>query len=638
MNQADQQLWKSWQGAGDDHAFETLVRPHVRFATDVARRMGCRPDEADDVVQESLAKLARERGEKPVRIGLRAWLARSVRLQALMLHRSSRRRRLREQTYAERRDVTEHPRRGTDDVEAALQQLTEAQREAVVLRYLHDLEYREVALVLGISENACRLRVHKAVSELRRRLGREPGTAVAALPILGGHQGPDALTAAALASTSTKVGSATFLGVLAMNKIFALSLTLVLVLGVAYVFVWKDDPDGRDVDQQPPVEEASLYEEREAAGEPALEPTPRPERPGPAGEEPTAKPEAPAPAATHAALIAKILAAGGKVALLSDGVGDYRRARWIEKPERLVEGVLVGIDIPTTAVAVLLEDGDVLAGVKVLRIQSDWRSRSSMTDDQFERLLGKVDLRELDVSRTRITNDGLAPVARQRNLRSLEIGNLGITNDGLRHVAGLMDLEELDFRDNKISNDGLVHLAGLTNLREIEFGETLITDAGFVHLKSLQLEKIVMRESREIAGKGVKHLDLTRLEEFDADEAGGVDDSVMEGLKDAPRLKKIVVKETRVSDKGLAHIADVRSLESLDLNDTKITSAGIANLVGLPALTRLNLAETAIDDDAIPHLSRMSQLKRLELRETRITKEGVARLREALPNCHVRDD
>ena len=79
-------------------------------------------------------------------------------------------------------------------------------------------------------------------------------------------------------------------------------------------------------------------------------------------------------------------------------------------------------------------------------------------------------------------------------------------------------------------------------------------------------------------------------------------------------------------------------IEKLDLNDTNISSAGIEHLVGMPNLRHLNLNETAVGDDAIPYLARLSSLERLTLRETRITKDGLARLREALPTCRIRND
>ena len=103
------ELWNRWRRGRDDESFARLVEPHVGFALDVARRHGCRPGEAEDVVQETLASLARERGDDPVRVGLRPWLARRIRFAARKRARSFLRRRRHEASSARDpvvRDVT----------------------------------------------------------------------------------------------------------------------------------------------------------------------------------------------------------------------------------------------------------------------------------------------------------------------------------------------------------------------------------------------------------------------------------------------------------------------------------------------------------------------------------------------------
>jgi hypothetical protein len=68
-----------------------------------------------------------------------------------------------------------------EEVEAALSLLKPTERQAVVLRYLHAMEHKEIAYVLGVSVNACRLKVHKGVRKLRGTLGGHAAALVAAL-------------------------------------------------------------------------------------------------------------------------------------------------------------------------------------------------------------------------------------------------------------------------------------------------------------------------------------------------------------------------------------------------------------------------------------------------------------------------
>ncbi len=178
-------LWQRWRRSRRADAFETLVKPHLPYVADLARRQGVSAADAEDVVQETLLELARERSDEPVRVGVRPWLARRVRFRAKKSIRSSVRRRRHEQAGRRSRktaDETSSVRLEVrEEVEAALALLRPAERQAVVLRYLHDMDYREIAYVLGVSENAGRIKVHRGIGKLRRSLGGHAAALVAAL-------------------------------------------------------------------------------------------------------------------------------------------------------------------------------------------------------------------------------------------------------------------------------------------------------------------------------------------------------------------------------------------------------------------------------------------------------------------------
>lgn len=180
-------LWRSWRAAHDSRAFEALVRPHVAFATGFAQRLGCRGQDADEVVQRALVALAREPRETPVAVGVRAWIGRSVLCEAKMLARSDRRRAAREGVAARERTGLPAPNEqlteARDVVEVALGLLGPEDRQLVELRFLHDLEYREIAFITDRSPLACRLRVHRALARLKRSMGRSASLIVASIPL-----------------------------------------------------------------------------------------------------------------------------------------------------------------------------------------------------------------------------------------------------------------------------------------------------------------------------------------------------------------------------------------------------------------------------------------------------------------------
>lgn len=60
--------------------------------------------------------------------------------------------------------------RETERLEAALEELTEAQREVIVLRKLEELSFAEIAQRLGKSEDACRMAFSRAMAALTTKL------------------------------------------------------------------------------------------------------------------------------------------------------------------------------------------------------------------------------------------------------------------------------------------------------------------------------------------------------------------------------------------------------------------------------------------------------------------------------------
>lgn len=67
-----EKLWTAWRSRRDSQAFETLVRPELRYAHDLARRLGHPAADAEDLVQEALRDPAQQRCTRPVEAGLRA--------------------------------------------------------------------------------------------------------------------------------------------------------------------------------------------------------------------------------------------------------------------------------------------------------------------------------------------------------------------------------------------------------------------------------------------------------------------------------------------------------------------------------------------------------------------------------------
>ena len=173
MSNSERALWKAWRDGNDAEAFGTLVQPHLHRLVDLARRSGCPAAETDDVVQDVLVELTRAPGDEPIEVGLPAWLGRRAILRSRRRRRSAGRRARHEKASSRLRSEARRSPDPTarDEVEEALAVLPEKERQAVVLRYLHDLDYKEIGYVLGTSDSAARVRVHRGIGRLRARLG-----------------------------------------------------------------------------------------------------------------------------------------------------------------------------------------------------------------------------------------------------------------------------------------------------------------------------------------------------------------------------------------------------------------------------------------------------------------------------------
>lgn len=167
--------------AGDDQALARLLERHAPAVYRFGARMCRDPEDAKDVVQDTL--LAAARGLRDFRGGstLSTWLFTIARSFCIKKHR----RRAGEPEHVVALDSDEGravaaPAPAPDEtaadkeigaaLEDAIQALEPAYREVLVLRDVEGLTAPEVASVLGIGVDAVKSRLHRARSAVRERL------------------------------------------------------------------------------------------------------------------------------------------------------------------------------------------------------------------------------------------------------------------------------------------------------------------------------------------------------------------------------------------------------------------------------------------------------------------------------------
>jgi RNA polymerase sigma factor (sigma-70 family) len=185
--------------------------------------LGSGPD-AEDAAQATFVLLTRKAGQLAGAPDLGAWLHRSARLVSRTALRA-RRRRLRHEREAAMAVVkgsgTEQLwRRYADRLDAALDSLPAACRQALVLCYFEGLSQREAAERLSVPESTLSSRCTRGLEKLRARLGvRERRLGAAGLgALLAGHAGQSLPDSFVVSAVSAAKGAAASAPVLALTE------------------------------------------------------------------------------------------------------------------------------------------------------------------------------------------------------------------------------------------------------------------------------------------------------------------------------------------------------------------------------------------------------------------------------------
>ncbi len=175
---------------GEPEAFEELVRRYGGRMLAVARRLLVREDDAQDALQDAFLSAFRAIEDFAGQSQLGTWLHRIVVNAALLKLRRQRGRpevqiEAMLPAYLEDGHAAEpaadwqecaqdvlSKRELRASVRAAIEELPEAYRTVLKLRDIEELDTRETAALLGIAENAVKVRLHRARQALRTLLDR----------------------------------------------------------------------------------------------------------------------------------------------------------------------------------------------------------------------------------------------------------------------------------------------------------------------------------------------------------------------------------------------------------------------------------------------------------------------------------
>lgn len=162
---------------GDTAAFRALFDRHAAVLYRLARRRLSSDDDARDVVQQTLLQLHRARNDFRPGARLRPWLFTiAMNLIREYYRRHSRRREQSLDSSPPSAEPSVDPDEGkaarerSARVRAALAKLPDAQREVIELHWFEDSPYEEIAMIVGASVAAVRVRAHRGYERLREIL------------------------------------------------------------------------------------------------------------------------------------------------------------------------------------------------------------------------------------------------------------------------------------------------------------------------------------------------------------------------------------------------------------------------------------------------------------------------------------
>jgi RNA polymerase sigma-70 factor (ECF subfamily) len=178
--------------AGDAAAWEEIVRKYHRRIYNICYRFASTADDAQDLTQEVFIKMYRTLGSYDVERGaFVTWVTTMTRNLLVDHFRKTKQDRMTDsldattsdhedamplsekiEDKAQPPDAGVQSRETREAVHAALQKLSPDLREAVILRDLQDLDYREIAQVLKVPEGTVKSRINRGRVELARLLQR----------------------------------------------------------------------------------------------------------------------------------------------------------------------------------------------------------------------------------------------------------------------------------------------------------------------------------------------------------------------------------------------------------------------------------------------------------------------------------
>ena len=185
----DHQLLRQFVVHNSQDAFALLTKRYLSLVYSVCRRELDDAEAAEDVTQAVFLILARKAPMLRRSVVLSGWLFQTARFAAKNARLQAQRRKAYEQKAAEAMDDSDRGEALWAEIEPVLNQslaaLGEGERDCILLRFFQGLSFADAGAALGLSEEATRKRVTRALDKMRRFFEKQgvviPAVTLAAL-------------------------------------------------------------------------------------------------------------------------------------------------------------------------------------------------------------------------------------------------------------------------------------------------------------------------------------------------------------------------------------------------------------------------------------------------------------------------
>ena len=162
---------------GNQVAFGLLVERHTRSIYRLAYRMTGRPEDAEDVVQETFIRAYRQLGRFEARSNFATWLYR-IGFNCAIDYMRARPHRETPETHDRLEQMSGHSTGAAADdlvfageisgrIQDALSELSPQERAAFLMRHYQGCSIDEICLALGLQANAAKHSIFRAVRKMR---------------------------------------------------------------------------------------------------------------------------------------------------------------------------------------------------------------------------------------------------------------------------------------------------------------------------------------------------------------------------------------------------------------------------------------------------------------------------------------